>query len=544
LARGGWSPDTSGYSADAVTRESNTGVLRVVVLVESLIVPEWVRRTVARIDSSDAFELTAVIPAAGVLAAMTTAPERKPHLAYRLYEWLDRRVFGTASAMRDADLSAMASGPPMLADVGQADVVVSFLPSDQTIWEGPPPRHGVWALAPLDDGRPASAPSRFWALRDASRTANTAVVSVGDGLAQVVAEAAAPVHWLSLTRTRDAAAWTSARLVLQCLRSLQREGGRIPGGGAPAERRNLPSPAATVSHAARTAVRAVVVKSRKAWLREEWFVATRARTDDPRARVPTRAIPNPAGRFLGDPFPIEVDGHHFLFVEDYSYGDRRGAISVSELGADGHWSPPRKILERDHHLSYPFVFAHEGDIYMIPETSQARRIELHRAVEFPHRWHLERVLVDGLRAVDATLHFEDGLFWLFASVLEEHEDAGELWLFFSPSLDDEWRAHPGNPIVFDPGSTRPAGRLFRREGTLIRPSQDCARVYGEAVILNRVDVLSPREYRETPVDRIEFDWLTGVERTHTYTFDSRYECLDGYRRVRRLRVRRPSQRLA
>jgi hypothetical protein len=519
-----------------VTRESDTEVLRVAVLVDSFIVPEWVRRTVARIDSSAAFDVTAVIRTAGVVAAKTTSPERTPHLAYRLYEWLDRRVFGTASAMRDADLSAMASGPPMLADVGQVDVVVSFLPSDQTIWEGPPPRHGVWALAPLDDGRPASAPSRFWALCDASRTVKTAVVSLGNGPTRVVAEAAAPVHWLSLTRTRDAAAWTSARLVLQSLRSLQQERGLLPGGAAPAERRNLPSPAATVSHAARTAVRAVVVKSRKAWLREEWFVATRARTDDPRARVPTQVIPNPAGRFLGDPFPIEVDGHHFLFVEDYSYGDRRGAISVSEMNGDGHWSPPRKILERDHHLSYPFVFAHEGGIYMIPETNEAGRIELHRAVEFPHRWHLERVLIDGLRAVDATLHLEDGLFWLFASVLEEHEDAGELWLFFSPSLDDEWRAHPGNPIVIDPGSARPAGRLFRREGTLIRPSQDCARVYGEAVILNRVDVLSPREYRETPVDRIAPDWLVGVQRTHTYTFDSRYECLDGYREVPRFRV--------
>lgn len=536
MAPGGWLPDTNGYSADAVTRDSNTGVLRVVVLVESLIVPEWVRRTVERIDSSGAFELTAVIPAAGGRAAMTIAPGRTPHLAYRLYEWLDRRVFGTASAMREADLSAMASGPPVLADVGQVDVVVSFMPSDQTIWEGPPPRHGVWVLVPFDDGRPASAPSRFWASCAATDTASTAVVCVANGLARVVAEAAAPVHWLSLTRTRDAAAWASARLVLGALRSVHQEDRLLLAGDAPLELSSLPSRAATVSHAARTVVRAVVAKSRTAWLREEWFVATRARTDDPRSEVPTRAIPNPAGRFLGDPFPIEVDGHHFLFVEDYSYADRRGAISVSEMGADGHWSPPRRILERDHHLSYPFVFAHEGGIYMIPETNEAGRIELHRAVEFPDRWQLERVLVDGLRAVDATLHLEDGVFWLFASVLEEHEDAGELWLFFSPSLDDEWRAHPGNPIVTDPGSARPAGRLFRRDGTLIRPGQDCARVYGEAVILNRVDVLSPSEYRETPVDRIEPDWLTGVERTHTYTFDSRYECLDGYRRVRRLRL--------
>ena len=94
-----------------------------------------------------------------------------------------------------------------------------------------------------------------------------------------------------------------------------------------------------------------------------------------------------------------------------------------------------------------------------------------------------------------------------------------------------------------PGHRSPGGPVVQAGGALIRPSQDCARGYGEAVVLNRVDVLSPNEYRETPVDRIEPDWLTGVERTHTYTFDSRYECLDGRRHVRRLRVRTLRKRL-
>jgi len=514
----------------------------VAVLVESLIVPEWVRRTVARIDASDALELTAVIPAAGVHGTGAALPERKPHLAYRIYEWLDRRVFGPAAAMRDADLSAISAGRASFARIGRVDVVVAFLPADRAVWDGPAPRHGVWAIAPLDDGRPASALSRFWEVREGAGTAKTAVLSLQDGLTRVIAEASAPAHALSLTRTRDAAAWASGRLVLHCLRSLQQGGAPARDRGAPAVPRTLPSPLLTARHAARTALRGLAVKSRAAWLREEWFVATRARTDDPSALGAVRSLPNPAGRFLADPFPIEVDGHHFLFVEDYSHGARRGAISVSEMGPDGEWSPPRRVLERDHHLSYPFVFAHEGTIYMIPETAEAGRIELHRAVEFPHRWRLEQVLVEGLTAVDATLHVEDGFFWLFASILEPHEDAGELWLFFSPRLDTEWRPHPGNPIVTDPGTTRPAGRLFRRNGTLIRPGQDCARVYGEAVVLNRIDVLSPNEYRETPVDRIEPDWLPGVERTHTYTFDSRYECLDGYRQVRRLRPRMPRTR--
>ena len=41
---------------------------------------------------------------------------------------------------------------------------------------------------------------------------------------------------------------------------------------------------------------------------------------------------------------------------------------------------------------------------MLPETGDAGRIELYRAVEFPDHWELDRVLIDGLTAFDATLH--------------------------------------------------------------------------------------------------------------------------------------------
>ena len=153
------------------------------------------------------------------------------------------------------------------------------------------------------------------------------------------------------------------------------------------------------------------------------------------------------------------------------------------------------------------------------------------------------MLLDGLTALDATLYIEDGIFWLFANVVEGQEDSGQLWLFSSPSLDGVWRPHPRNPVVTDPGTARPAGRLFRREGLLIRPGQDCSRGYGEAVVLNRVDALTS-EYRETAVERIEPNWLRGIQGTHTYTFDSRYECLDGYRHVSRLRIRAPKKRRA
>jgi hypothetical protein len=281
-------------------------------------------------------------------------------------------------------------------------------------------------------------------------------------------------------------------------------------------------------------VRGVAARGRRAWSREEWFIAVRERSAGGGIAGPPRAVPNPPGRYLCDPFVFEAGGRHFVFCEDLDLATGRGAVSAFELGPDGAPTPPRPVLERDHHLSYPFVFAHDGAAHMIPETGEAGRIELHTAVELPARWRLERVLIDGLTAHDATLHTgDDGTLWLFASIVDGPADPGVLHLFSAPALDAVWTPHPANPIVADPGRARPAGRLFRRGGELIRPSQDGSRRYGEAVVLNRVDVLTPTAYRETPVGRIDPDWMPGLVGTHTYTFDSRFECLDGGRRVRR-----------
>src|SRR3954454_11658382 len=108
-ARPGWWRATTGCSRDVVTGIPRTDPLRVGVLVESLIVPEWVQWTIAQIDATDTFELIAVVPAAGV-GRVATSRRRTRDLTYRLYEWVDRRVFGPAPAMRDADLSAISSG--------------------------------------------------------------------------------------------------------------------------------------------------------------------------------------------------------------------------------------------------------------------------------------------------------------------------------------------------------------------------------------------------------------------------------------------------
>ena len=506
--------------------------LRVAVMVGPPPVPEWVAWTIARIDSMEICDVEAVVQ-----LPREPGSQPPPPWGYRLYERLDAWLFGRASAMRDARLPD--AGRTAQPSPGRPpDVVVSFLPTARSKWPGPEPRHGVWTIVPADVCEHRSDPCRFWDVCLRHATTATAIAAIRDRRRQVLVRASAPTDRLSVTRTRDAAAWASARLVVSTLRATHRGDPPVRENHQLSEAARAPAAGVLAAHALRTAAGGTAAKGRKLWLRGEWFVAVRSKTPDGRAAGNVHALPNPPGRYLADPFPIELDGRHYLFVEEFSLADGRGVISVMEPGPDGAWSPPRPVLRRDHHLSYPFVFDLDGTTYMLPETGDTGRIELYRSVEFPDRWELDRVLIDGITAFDATLHFENGLLWLFANVAEGAGDTGELRLYWSRALDGEWRPHPANPIARDAVGARPAGRLFRREGTLIRPGQDCSRRYGEAIVLHRVDVLSTTAYRETPVARIAADWMPGIEATHTYTFDSKYECLDAYRHVRRLAAHR------
>jgi hypothetical protein len=126
-------------------------------------------------------------------------------------------------------------------------------------------------------------------------------------------------------------------------------------------------------------------------------------------------VQDDGARFYADPFLHRANGRTFLFVEEYPYASRKGLISAAEVVGDRVLSAPVPVLKRPYHLSYPFVFEHEGEFYMIPETGENRSIELYRAVEFPWKWELSAVLMEGAAFSDATVLFHDGLWWLFVT---------------------------------------------------------------------------------------------------------------------------------
>jgi hypothetical protein len=245
-------------------------------------------------------------------------------------------------------------------------------------------------------------------------------------------------------------------------------------------------------------------------------------------------IPMPGDRFYADPFLVPDGERLWLFFEDAERASGRGVIRCSEVRPDGSLGASHVVLECDHHLSYPNVFRVGDAWFMLPETHANRSVQLWRAVEFPWRWKLDKVLLENVSAVDPTLLEHGGRLWLFVGVgAAAQVPADELFAFHADSLHGEWKPHRRNPIVADTRRGRPAGPFFREGGQLYRPAQDCSGTYGSAIWIHHVEELDERVYRETPVRRVGCDWHPRLIGTHTIHRAGGFDVIDGRMWLRR-----------
>ncbi len=76
-------------------------------------------------------------------------------------------------------------------------------------------------------------------------------------------------------------------------------------------------------------------------------------------------MPDDRKRYYADPFLFTHNGRKWLFVEEYDYQTENGIISCAAVDGNKSIYLPRALV-RPYHLSYPFVFGHQGEIYMVP----------------------------------------------------------------------------------------------------------------------------------------------------------------------------------
>jgi hypothetical protein len=325
----------------------------------------------------------------------------------------------------------------------------------------------------------------------------------------------------------------SVSLLVRALKSLAAE--------TPPDGQDAPSPPGAertrfsdFAFFARVAARAAIrLAMRQRSATDEWFLAYRSFQPDFIARTVApkpggfKRIASERGRFFADPCVLSRQGATFIFFEDYRADIGRGVISYCAVGPDGEINPPAEVLAAPYHLSYPFVFEHDGTVFLVPESSANRTVDLYAATAFPGEWEKRATLLSDINATDATIHFDGEMWWMFAAVGEFGAAAwDELFIFFSHRVEGPWTPHPLNPVKRDSSSSRPAGALFLRNGKLIRPAQDCSRTYGGGVTLCEVEILTPASFRERVVDKITCDWIEGAKALHTLTASDTIEVID------------------
>lgn len=233
-------------------------------------------------------------------------------------------------------------------------------------------------------------------------------------------------------------------------------------------------------------------------------------------------------RFYADPFVVEWQGRQYLFVEEFPYALGRGVISVAELGPDGTFETPRAVLEEPHHLSYPQVFAHDGEVYMIPESSGASELVLYRAAQFPHSWVREAVLLTGVRLNDMTLLVRDDRFWLFGTEQRGQGSASDTMVAWSAkALAGPWTPHPMNPILIDRRASRPGGPFTTgADGRTYLPLQDGTDTYGGGLGIAELLVLTDDDVQFGPVQPIAPGDAWARSGIHTLSRARRLEVID------------------
>jgi hypothetical protein len=241
-------------------------------------------------------------------------------------------------------------------------------------------------------------------------------------------------------------------------------------------------------------------------------------------------------RYWADPFIIFEDGKYYLFVEEFIYETQKAHISCITMDQNGSYSTAKKVLERSYHLSYPFVFRHNNDYFMIPESAANRTIELYKCTKFPNEWEIVDILMKDIYAVDTTIWKHNGLWWLFTNIRENDGGSSldELFLFYSGDLFcTHWQPHTKNPIVSDVKSSRPARRIFSYNNNFYRSSQNNIRRYGYGMKINQIVTITENDYNEISINDIEPHWDREIIATHTLNFCENLTVIDGL--VRRAR---------
>jgi hypothetical protein len=535
-------------------------------MLDGFEVPAWIAGILEDIEHGGyaRVEMVIVNDAPSSRPTLRDRWKQLPILPFIAYTKLDQRLFGSKvdlSAFESRTVDTLLSSAEILrvkpiqkgfSDRFQADDIAKVRAADLDvilrfgfrIIRGDildTARFGVWSFHHDDNRRYRGGPALFWEMYEGNPESGSMLQILSEQLdgGRVLYRSTSSTNDTSLFLNRNAVYWKTAAFIPRRLRELHERGWdyieqlptcREENVPYPWGIYRIPRPHKLLRFLARVAWINLFNQVRWRLFDIHWFVAVAPRPDDVTAmgRPAFRRIRAKRGTFLADPVLFEHEGKTLLFMEQFERKRGKAVIVVAEVTDDGRVSPPATVLDRPYHLSYPCVFTWDAEIYMIPETSERKTVEVYRAVEFPNRWELVHEALRDVAAVDTTVHVDEGKLWIFMNQAMPGASLNdELFLYVADSPTGEWRPHPMNPIVSDVRHARPAGAIVRERGALYRPAQNSVRTYGGSLSLRRIITLTEDDYAEESAGELTPEWVGASTGTHTLALSSRLVATDG-----------------
>jgi hypothetical protein len=549
--------------------------LRVGILVDSDKIANWSFTMLEEIKNSDSAEIVLVIKNAAnkgdeSLGFIQKLRIKRKHLVYNFYRKLDRKIFKMKpDAFERKDIKGLLTVP--ILDVlprmtkycdwiqdGDLDKIKAYQPDilirlGFRILKGGIlnlPNFGIWSYHHGDNKVNRGGPPGFWEVMNGEKETGVVLQILSDKLddGQILYRSFSLTDKFSVNRNANTYYWKALSFIPRQLEKLYQLGEVDFFNKLQVKKDELefyshplfkpPGNLYMTWLILRKLFQEVGTRLLNMFYLDQWILLYKFNVSP---EVSTslyqfKKIIPPKDRIWADPHVVYKNNKYYIFIEEMLFSENRGWISVIEMDESGNYTIPKKVLEKDTHLSYPFLIEDNGNIYMLPETKKSRSIEIYKSIEFPNKWKLERVIMDNVVAVDPTILKFENKYWLFVNKTQNEGASAhdELYIYYSESLlSNNWSSHPENPVISDVKKARPAGRPFLYKDKIYRPSQNCSNHYGYGLKINRIDILTEKSYSETIVDSINPDWDPEIKGIHTFSTSNKLTIVDGLRKTNR-----------
>lgn len=191
-------------------------------------------------------------------------------------------------------------------------------------------------------------------------------------------------------------------------------------------------------------------------------------------------------RWFADPFILDVNESEIVVLaEEFCYRLKKGRIAKVVFDRQTYEEKSFSIiLDLPTHLSFPFIYRKDGNIYILPENSASGKSTIY---EYNDTSESLKVLheVSLKPFTDATLFQHNGFDWLWTTMTPDQNGTNLSVFEFDANLIKVGQL--ASIYSFSTKTARNAGEPFTFNNQFFRPAQDCNKCYGHGIVIQKFE---------------------------------------------------------